>query len=104
MPEANPAPILSNSPSRYPRIAPVSAQEPKLLDRLCEALRSRHYSRILDFCHGLFHLTHVDLLGREIPSALGDFVAIKKAPSFPRKRESRESKFGPFRNSWATMM
>jgi len=45
MPEANPAPILSNPPSRYPRIAPVSAQEPKLLDRLCEALRSRHYSR-----------------------------------------------------------
>ena len=45
MPEANSAPILSNSSNRYPRIAPAPVQKPKLLDRLCEALRSRHYSR-----------------------------------------------------------
>jgi integron integrase len=45
MPEANPAQILSNLPSRYPQMAPASAQKPKLLDRLREALRSRHYSR-----------------------------------------------------------
>ena len=53
MPEANSAPILSNPPSRYPRIAPVPAQKPKLLDRLCEALRSRHYSRRTEqsYCH-----------------------------------------------------
>jgi integrase len=51
MPEANSAPNLSNPPSRYPRIAPVPAQKPKLLERLCEALRSRHYSRRTEFCH-----------------------------------------------------
>jgi integron integrase len=45
MPEANSEPILSNPLSRYPRIAPAPAQKPKLLDRLSEALRSRHYSR-----------------------------------------------------------
>ena len=43
MPEANSESILSNSLSRYPRIAPAPAQKPKLLDRLCEALRSRHH-------------------------------------------------------------
>jgi integrase len=42
MPEANSAPILSNPPSRYQRIAPAPAQKPKLLERLREALRSRH--------------------------------------------------------------
>jgi len=45
MPEANSEPILSNPLSRYPRITPAPVQKPKLLDRLCEALRSRHYSR-----------------------------------------------------------
>jgi integrase len=45
MPGANPMPVPSNPPSRYPRIAPASIQKPKLLDRLREALRSRHYSR-----------------------------------------------------------
>jgi integron integrase len=43
--EANSEPILSNPVSRYPRITPALAQKPKLLDRLSEALRSRHYSR-----------------------------------------------------------
>jgi len=42
MPEANPAPSLSNPISRYPRIAPEPAQKPKPLDRLREALRSHH--------------------------------------------------------------
>jgi integron integrase len=45
MPETNPVPILSNLPSRYPRITAAFPQKPKLLDRLQEALRSRHYSR-----------------------------------------------------------
>jgi len=53
MPEANFAPILSNPVSPYPRIAPEPAQKPKLLDRLREALRSRHYSRRTEqsYCH-----------------------------------------------------
>jgi len=43
MPEANSAPFLSNSISRYPRIAFEPAQQkPKLPDRLRDALRSRH--------------------------------------------------------------
>jgi integron integrase len=45
MAEANSGPILSNSTSRYPYLAPDPAPKPKLLDRLREALRSRHYSR-----------------------------------------------------------
>jgi integron integrase len=53
MPEANSASILSNLPGRYSRITPAPAQKPKLLDRLCEALRSRHYSRRTEqsYCH-----------------------------------------------------
>ena len=42
MPKANPAPSLSNPICRYPRIAPEPTQKPKPLDRLREALRSRH--------------------------------------------------------------
>jgi integron integrase len=53
MPEANFAPILSNPVSPYPRIAPEPAQKPKLLDRLRESLRARHYSRRTEqtYCH-----------------------------------------------------
>jgi len=53
MPEANSEPILSNPLSRYPRITPAPVQKPKLLDRLSEALRSRHYSRRTEqsYCH-----------------------------------------------------
>lgn len=62
MPEANSAPILSDPVNQYPRITPPeSGQKPKLLDRLCEALRSRHYSRRTKFHNGFFHLTLVDL-------------------------------------------
>jgi len=74
--EANSDPILSNPPSRYPRIAPQPAQKPKLLDRLREARRSHH---------GLFHLTHVDRFRLNIPSPIGACVAIKK------RRHSRET-------------
>ena len=68
MPEASSAPILSNPPSQYPRITPASAEKPKLLDRLHEALRSRHYSRRTKFRNGFFHLTHVDLFRLKTPS------------------------------------
>ncbi len=54
MPGANSGPILSNPSNPYPRITPPDAgQKPKLLDRLREALRSRHYSRRTEetYCH-----------------------------------------------------
>jgi integrase len=70
MPEANSAPILSNSPSRYPQIVPTPAQKLKLLDRLREALRSCFYSSIPEFHRGFCHLTHVDLFRLNIPSPL----------------------------------
>ena len=38
--KANSAPILSKALSRYPRIALAPAHEPRLLDRLHEAMRS----------------------------------------------------------------
>jgi hypothetical protein len=40
MPEADSDPILSNLPSRYPRIAPNPAQKPRLLDRLRRAVHT----------------------------------------------------------------
>ena len=86
MPEANSAPIPSNAVSRYPAIALRLNEKPKLLDRLREALRSRHYSPRPDFRHGLFHLTHVDLFGPETASPHGDCVAIKE-----KGRHSREN-------------
>jgi len=43
MPVANSAPFLSSSISRYPRIAPASTQKLKLMERLRQALRSRHF-------------------------------------------------------------
>jgi len=39
MPEVNSAPILSKTGRQHPRIVPASAQKPKLLDCLREALR-----------------------------------------------------------------
>ena len=53
MPEANSAPFHSNPINCYPQSAPEPAPKPKLLDRLCEALRVRHYSRRTEqtYCH-----------------------------------------------------
>jgi integrase len=45
MPEANSIPAASKPAGRYPDRAPGATPKPKLLDRLREALRSRHYSR-----------------------------------------------------------
>jgi len=45
MPEANSVPVPSKPVGRYPDRAPAATPKPKLLDRLREALRSRHYSR-----------------------------------------------------------
>ena len=53
MPERNSVPIRSNPVGQFPGLASSSAQPPKLLDRLREALRSRHYSRRTEqtYCH-----------------------------------------------------
>ena len=45
MPVANFIPVPSNPIGRYPGHAPAATAKPKLLDRLREALRSRHCSR-----------------------------------------------------------
>jgi hypothetical protein len=45
MPEANPIPVASKPVGPYPDRAPGASPKPKLLDRLREALRFRHYSR-----------------------------------------------------------
>ena len=42
MPEANSIPAASNPIGKYPDRAPGANPKPKLLDRLREALRSRH--------------------------------------------------------------
>jgi site-specific recombinase XerC len=45
MPEANSIPAASNPVGRYPDRAPGTTPKLKLLDRLRQSLRSRHYSR-----------------------------------------------------------
>ena len=45
MPEASSARLHSRSAGPYPGREPENTRKPKLLDRLHEALRSRHYSR-----------------------------------------------------------
>ena len=42
MPEANSIPVPSNPVGRYPGHAPGATAKPKVLDRLRDALRSRH--------------------------------------------------------------
>ena len=42
MPEMNSVPTRSKSAGEYPGLVPSPVQSPKLLDRLREALRSRH--------------------------------------------------------------
>jgi hypothetical protein len=53
MPVANSIPVPLNPVGRYPGHAPAATAKPKLLDRLREALRSRHYSRRTEqtYCH-----------------------------------------------------
>ena len=43
MPEANSIPVPSNLVGPYPGHAPGATVKPKLLDRLHESLRSRHF-------------------------------------------------------------
>jgi len=53
MPEVNSAQFSSTQFGRYPGHAPGPTGKPKLLDRLRDALRSRHYSRRTEqtYCH-----------------------------------------------------
>jgi len=55
MPEANSIPAASNPVGRYPDRAPGATPKPKLLDRLRESLRSRHYSRRTEETH--YHIS-----------------------------------------------
>jgi hypothetical protein len=47
MPEANSIPVPSNPVGRYPGHAPGATAKPKVLDRLRDALRSRHERQIV---------------------------------------------------------
>jgi integrase len=55
MSEANSVSAASNPVGRYPDHAPGATPKPKLLDRLPEALRSRHYSRQTEETH--YHIS-----------------------------------------------
>ena len=59
MPEANSIPAASKPVGRYPDRAPGASPKPKLLDRLREPLRSRHYSRRTEetYCHWVKRLS-----------------------------------------------
>jgi site-specific recombinase XerD len=96
MREANSTPILSNSVSRYPRIAPEPAQKPKLLDRLREALRSRHYSRRTEqsYCHWVkrfcyFHnLRHPAEMAEPEINAYLTYLAVKEKVSASTQKQA----------------
>ena len=72
MSEANSIPAASNPVGRYPDRAPGATPKPKLLDRLREALGSRHYSRRTAETH--YHISprsfsaHLLEDGLEIPT------------------------------------
>jgi len=68
-------PARQNPPDlrRYPSSS--APQQPKLLDRLREALRSRHYSRRTEQCY-----RHV--LGREVGD-LGDVIRARRPHHLP---------------------
>lgn len=55
MSEANSVPAASNPVGRYPNHAPGATPKPKLLDRLRQSLRSRHYSRRTEETH--YHIS-----------------------------------------------
>ena len=55
MPEANSIPAASNPVERYPDHAPGATPKPKLLDRLRQSVRSRHYSRRTEETH--YHIS-----------------------------------------------
>jgi integrase len=93
MPEANSAPILSNPPSQYPRIAPAPAQKPRLLDSLHEGqkgfdLRLGHLSRVAD----IVEVHHVD--ESLVQKAVRDAVA--------RAGLTKRATCHTFRHSFAT--
>ena len=89
MPEANSAPALSNQVRQYPTHASGLTQKPKLLDRLHEALRSRHYSRRTEqtYCHWVkrfiyFHnIRHPAEMGETGINAFLTHLAIKERVS-----------------------
>jgi site-specific recombinase XerD len=72
MPEANSEPILSNPLSRYPQITPAPAQKPKLLDRLSEALRSRHYSRRTEQSYAHWVKRFIFFHNKQHPAEMGE--------------------------------
>ena len=81
MPEANSIPVLSNPVGRYPDHAPGATPEPKLLDCLREALRSRHFFaksllKANTWVHDL--LTNKEL-GKRVASVADDFDRNMKA-------------------------
>ncbi len=55
MPKANSIPVASKPVGRYPDRAPEATPKPKLLDRLPEALRSRHFfaAHLLEAGYGI---------------------------------------------------
>jgi len=55
MSKANSVPAASNPVGRYPDRAPGATPKPKLLDRLRQSLRSRHYSRRTEETH--YHIS-----------------------------------------------
>ena len=61
MPKANSIPVRSTPIGRYPGHAPAATAKPKLLNRLREALRSRHYRRTpteQTYCHWVKRLIY----------------------------------------------
>ena len=89
MQETRPATNSSSTPVRHSSGTPETAQKPKLLDRLREALRSRHYSRRTEqtYCHWIkrfifFHnKRHPAEMGEPEINAFLTYLAVKERVS-----------------------
>jgi site-specific recombinase XerD len=106
MPGANSEPILSISTSRYPRIAPAPAQKPKLLERLSEALRSRHYSRRTEQSYTHWVRRFVFFHNKRHPVEMGELeinaylthLAVKEKVSASTQNQALSALLFPYRH------
>jgi len=104
--ETPPATIRSGTPVRHSSGTPETAEKPKLLDRLREALRARHYSRRTEqtYCHWVkrfifFHnKRHPIEMGEHEINAYFTHLAVKEKVSASTQNQALSALLFLYRN------